>query len=103
VPAKFVLLKGTAGTFRFTLLAPNGQVVASSEAYGSKVAALAGIASVRGNAAGADLDDRTTGAASVQPAARRSAPARATPTARAAKPAAKKAARPAAKKAARMR
>lgn len=47
--AKFVL-KQSGKNFRFTLQAPNGQVILSSEAYASKDSALKGIASVRKNA-----------------------------------------------------
>jgi uncharacterized protein YegP (UPF0339 family) len=57
--AKFVVKKGPTGKFRFNLLAINGQVIASSEAYETKRACLAGIESVRKNAPGAALDDRT--------------------------------------------
>lgn len=31
--AKFVLKKGSTGKFRFNLVATNGQVIATSEAY----------------------------------------------------------------------
>ena len=50
MPGKFVVKKGPTGKFRFTLLSTNGQVVASSEAYETKRAALAGVASVQKNA-----------------------------------------------------
>ena len=40
MPAKFVLKKGSTGKFRFNLVAANGQVVASSEAYESRAAAM---------------------------------------------------------------
>jgi uncharacterized protein YegP (UPF0339 family) len=74
VPAKFVLSKDKAGKFRFNLLATNGQVIASSESYNTKIAATNGINSVKKNAAGATIDDRTAAAA---PAAKK-APAKAT-------------------------
>ena len=80
MPAKFVVKKGPTGKFRFSLLSTNGQVVASSEAYETKRAALNGVASVQKIAAGAAIVD-TTAVAAAKP----------TP----AKPAAKK---PAAKK-----
>ena len=86
MPAKFVLKKGTTGKFRFSLLATNGKVVASSEAYETKRAAVAGIASVQKIAAGAAVEDLTV--AAPKPAAKAAAP----------KPAAKAAAKPAAKK-----
>jgi uncharacterized protein len=38
--AKFVLKKGSTGKFRFNLVAPNGQVIAISEAYESKASAI---------------------------------------------------------------
>ena len=37
--AKFVLKKGSTGKFRFNLVATNGQVIATSEAYESKASA----------------------------------------------------------------
>jgi uncharacterized protein YegP (UPF0339 family) len=69
--AKFVLKRGTTGKFRFNLLATNGQVIATSESYESKAAALSGIKSVQANAAGAGIDDQTapaSGAAKKAPA-----------------------------------
>jgi uncharacterized protein YegP (UPF0339 family) len=63
VPAKFVLKKGSTGKFRFNLLATNGQVVATSEAYESKRAALGGINSIKKSAADAEIDDQTSGSA----------------------------------------
>jgi uncharacterized protein YegP (UPF0339 family) len=56
---KFVLKKDAAGQFRFNLVASNGQVIASSEAYTTKAAALGGIDSVRRHAAEAVTDDQT--------------------------------------------
>ena len=58
--AKFILKKGTTGKFRFSLLSRNGQVVATSEAYSSKAAAMGGIRSVQKVAADADVEDQTT-------------------------------------------
>lgn len=57
--AKFVLKKGSTGKFHFNLVATNGQVIATSEAYESKAAALNGIDSVKKNAPEAELDDQT--------------------------------------------
>jgi uncharacterized protein len=57
--AKFVLKKGSTGKFHFNLVATNGQVIATSEAYESKAAALNGIESVKRNAPVAELDDQT--------------------------------------------
>ena len=59
MPGKFVVKKGPTGKFRFTLLSTNGQVVASSEAYETKRAALSGVASVQKLAAGAKIVDTT--------------------------------------------
>ncbi|MEV4006333.1 YegP family protein [Actinomadura sp. NPDC049753] len=56
---KFQLKKGTSGKFHFNLVATNGQVIATSEAYESKASALKGIESVRKNAPEAELDDQT--------------------------------------------
>ncbi|MGK5556288.1 YegP family protein [Actinomadura kijaniata] len=57
--AKFVLKKGGTGKFHFNLVASNGQVIASSESYETKAAALNGIESVRKNAADAKVEDQT--------------------------------------------
>src|SRR6185437_3342601 len=62
VPAKFTLSKEKSGKFRFSLLAPNGQVIATSQDYATKASALNGVASMRKNAAGAALDDQTVAA-----------------------------------------
>jgi len=56
---KFVLKKGSSGKFHFNLQAGNGQVIATSETYESKSAALNGIESVKTNAPGAEVDDQT--------------------------------------------
>ena len=75
--AKYVLKKGTTGKFRFSLHASNGQIVATSEAYETKRAALAAIESVRKNA-GAPLEDLTSGdgTAPARKAAAKKAPAK---------------------------
>ena len=57
--AKFVLKKGSTGKFRFNLVATNGQVIATSESYESKAAAINGIESVKRNAPNAEIDDQT--------------------------------------------
>lgn len=57
--AKFVLKKGSTGKFRFNLVATNGRVIATSEAYESKASAIKGIESVRRNAPNAEIDDQT--------------------------------------------
>ena len=56
---KFVLKKGSTGKFHFNLVAGNGQVIATSESYESKPAAMNGIESVQKNAPGAEVDDQT--------------------------------------------
>jgi uncharacterized protein YegP (UPF0339 family) len=58
---KYVLVKNADGQFHFTLHATNGQVVATSELYESRAAALNGIASVRRNAVQARLVDDSSG------------------------------------------
>jgi uncharacterized protein YegP (UPF0339 family) len=88
MPGKFVVKKGPTGKFRFSLLSTNGQVVASSEAYETKRAAMAGVASVQKLAAGATIVDTTVAApAAGKPAAK--APAKPAVKAPAKKPAAK--------------
>ncbi len=56
---KFVLKKGSTDKFHFNLVASNGQVIATSETYESKSAALNGIESVQKNAPDAKIDDQT--------------------------------------------
>ena len=56
---KFVLKKGSSGKFHFNLHASNGQVIATSETYESKAAALNGIKSVQTNAPEAKVEDQT--------------------------------------------
>jgi uncharacterized protein YegP (UPF0339 family) len=51
--------EGSTGKYRFNLVATNGQVIATSEAYESKASALKGIESVRRNASTAEVDDQT--------------------------------------------
>jgi uncharacterized protein YegP (UPF0339 family) len=57
--AKFEVYTDSAGKFRFRLKAGNGEIIAVGEAYESKAGALNGIASIKRNAAGADIDDHT--------------------------------------------
>ncbi len=106
MPGKFMIKKGPTGKFRFSLVSTNGQIVASSQAYENKAAAMRGVASVQKLAAGARIVDLTVAAAAsaakpaAKPAAKKVAakPAAKKPAAK--KPAAKKPAakRPAAKK-----
>lgn len=56
---KYVLKKSTNGKYHFNLHASNGQVIASSELYETKAAAMNGIASVQKNAATQTVDDLT--------------------------------------------
>lgn len=58
--ATFVLKKGSTGKYHFNLVAPNGQVIATSESYESKASALNGIESVKRNAPNAEIDDQTS-------------------------------------------
>ncbi|MCW2750859.1 MAG: hypothetical protein JWR83_1969 [Aeromicrobium sp.] len=56
---KFELKTAKSGQFHFNLKAGNGQIIATSEMYESKAAALNGIESVRTNAPDAVLDDQS--------------------------------------------
>ena len=58
--AKFVLKKTDSGQFHFNLLATNGRVIATSESYKTKAAALNGIESIKKNAPVASTDDQTS-------------------------------------------
>ena len=51
----FELYTDRSGEYRFRLKAGNGEVIATSEGYTSKSAALSGIESVRRNAADAEV------------------------------------------------
>lgn len=55
--AKFELKKAKNGQFHFNLKAGNGQIIATSEMYTSKAAALNGIESIKKNAPIALVDD----------------------------------------------
>lgn len=56
---KFELKSTNSGQYSFNLKAGNGQIIATSEQYKTKAAALNGIESVRKNAGDAKLDDQT--------------------------------------------
>lgn len=56
---KFVITKDARGEYRFALKSSNGETIASSEGYAAKASALAGIESVRRNAADAEVDDQS--------------------------------------------
>jgi uncharacterized protein YegP (UPF0339 family) len=53
------MYKDTDGKFRFRLIAPNGEIIASSEAYQSKDSCKKGIESVKTNAPKAEIVDKT--------------------------------------------
>jgi uncharacterized protein len=59
--AMFVLNQTSSGRFHFSLVAPNGRVIATSQTYENKASALNGIESVNQNAPAAQLDDQTGG------------------------------------------
>ncbi len=56
---KFIVKTTPSGAFRFNLLASNGQVIASSENYKTKVSCINGLESVKKNAAVAKTEDHT--------------------------------------------
>lgn len=56
--SRFVIREVESGV-KFDLKAANGQTILTSEVYDSVAACLSGIASVRKNAPGAKLEDRT--------------------------------------------
>ena len=56
---KFEVYKDAAEKFRFRLKAPNGEVIASGEAYESKDGCQKGIASIKENAPKAEIVDTT--------------------------------------------
>jgi uncharacterized protein YegP (UPF0339 family) len=91
--AKFVVYHDKAKKFRFRLLAANGEIIATGEAYESKASCQKGIDSIKKNAATAEVVDETV---KKEPAAKPAAKATAAkkPAAKAAekKPAEKKAA-----------
>lgn len=55
---KFVLKK-SGDEYMFNLKAGNGEIIATSERYGTKAAAENGIRSVKENAADATVEDQT--------------------------------------------
>lgn len=55
---KFELYTDKTGAYRFRLRSRNGKIVAVSETYTSKAAALSGIESVRKNAAAAAIEQQ---------------------------------------------
>ncbi len=57
--AKFEIYKDAAEKFRFRLKAPNGEIIASGEAYESKDGCKKGIESIKENAPKAEIVDKT--------------------------------------------
>ncbi len=56
---KYEIYKDAAGKYRWRLKAPNGEIIASSEAYESKDGCKNGIQSVKTNAPKAEIVDTT--------------------------------------------
>lgn len=56
---KFVLNQDSTGQYHFTLVAPDGEVVATSKGYESKASARSSIESLQRNAPDAKVDDQT--------------------------------------------
>ena len=56
---KFEIYKDKRGEFRWRLLAPNNEVIATGEGYASKDGCKNGIESVKKNAPEAEIDDQT--------------------------------------------
>jgi uncharacterized protein YegP (UPF0339 family) len=56
---QFEIYEDAAGKFRFRLKAPNGEIIAVSEAYASKSGCKNGIDSVKENAPKAKIEDLT--------------------------------------------
>ena len=54
---KFELYRDKSGQFRFRLRSRNGKIIAVSDSYSTKAAALSGLESVRKNAADAALEE----------------------------------------------
>lgn len=73
MPGKFVVKKGSTGKYRFNLVATNGQVVLTSEAYESKAKCLSGVRSVAKLVADAAIEDRTAAATTSKATARKAA------------------------------
>jgi uncharacterized protein len=59
---KFVVKKTSNDQFRFNIVASNGQVVATSETYTRKAAAMDTIASIRQRVGSATVEDTTAAA-----------------------------------------
>jgi len=59
MPAKFEIYQDKQKLYRFRLIAPNGQIIATSQGYKSKESCKKGIASVVKNAPSASEVDST--------------------------------------------
>ena len=57
--AKIEISKDHAGKFRFHLKAPNGEIIAASQGYGSKASAQKGIEANKTHAASATVEDHS--------------------------------------------
>jgi uncharacterized protein YegP (UPF0339 family) len=57
MPAKFTIFTDRAKKYRFNLKAANGEIIAASEAYDTKAAALKGIHSIQKSAPAAKIED----------------------------------------------
>lgn len=56
---RFEIKKSQDGQFYFTLIAPNNEIIATSEMYTTKQSCQNGIESVKENAPTAIIDDKT--------------------------------------------
>ena len=56
---RFEIKKSADGHFYFTLIAPNNEIIATSEMYTTKQNCINGIESVKQNAPSADIQDNT--------------------------------------------
>ena len=72
--AKFVIFMDKAKKLRFRLIAPNGEIIAASEAYESRASCLNGIKSIQKNAPIAAVVDETEKKAPVKKASAKKAP-----------------------------
>ncbi|MBV8348120.1 MAG: YegP family protein [Mycolicibacterium sp.] len=67
---KFEISKDHAGKFRFHLKAANGEIIATSQGYGTKESAKKGIESVKENASSAKVEDLTEAREGAKPTAK---------------------------------
>ena len=56
---KFEIYKDKAGEFRFRFKAPNGESMFGSEGYKANASAVSAIDSIKKNAQGASVDDKS--------------------------------------------